>query len=258
MKLTAQNLAGLPHGFFTRCGGVSEGIYASLNCGPGSADAPGRVACNRARAMAELGLPPGALCTLYQEHGVRVLTLDAPLGDARPRADGMVSARPGLALGILTADCAPVLLADRAAGVIGACHAGWKGALGGVLGATIDAMEALAANRPTIAAAIGPCIGRQNYEVGPEFRAAFLASAPQNTEFFAPAARADPRRTDHWLFDLPGFIAAALRALGLKDIALLDADTYGQPARFFSFRRATHRGEADYGRQLSAIALPAL
>jgi YfiH family protein len=253
MKLAAQNLAGLPHGFFTRRGGVSEGIYASLNCGPGSADDPGRVARNRARAMAELGLAPGALCTLHQEHGARVLTLDAPLGDSRPKADSMVSARPGLALGILTADCAPVLLADRMAGVIGACHAGWKGALGGVLGATIDAMTALGARRPAIAAAIGPCIGRQNYEVGPEFRAAFLASAAQNALFFAPAGRAD-----HWLFDLPGFVSAGLRALGLEDIALLDADTYGQPARFFSFRRATHRGEADYGRQLSAIALPAL
>jgi polyphenol oxidase len=239
------------HGFFTREGGVSEGLYASLNCGPGSSDAPEAVRENRRRVMAMMDLPEEALLTLYQTHSAEVITVREPWDMAgAPKADGMVTDRPGLALGILTADCAPVLLADGKAGIIGAAHAGWKGALGGVLEATVAAMEALGAKRPKIVAAIGPCIGHRNYEVGPEFPAPFLAEDAVNADYFAPAPRAG-----HFLFDLPGYISRKLARVGVHEVTRVPADTLRDETRFFSYRRATLRGEADYGRQLSVIML---
>jgi len=239
------------HGFFTREGGVSQGLYGSLNCGPGSQDDPAAVRENRGRAMAMLELPPAALITVYQAHTaqVEVVTEPWPAGQP-PTADAMVTDRPGLALGILTADCAPVLLADGKAGVVGAAHAGWKGALGGVLDNTIKAMVALGARPGRIVAAIGPCIGHRSYEVGPEFPAPFLAEDAANADYFAPSSR-----PGHALFDLPGYVSRKLARLGLTEVTRVPADTCRDEARFFSYRRATLRGESDYGRQLSAILL---
>jgi polyphenol oxidase len=253
--VTSPRLAQLPvlrHGFFTRQGGVSAGLYASLNCGVGSQDEPAAVAENRSRACATLGLPASALTTVYQVHGDEVLTLEAPLpADApRPQADGMVSATPGVALGILTADCVPVLLADAEARVIGACHAGWKGALGGITDATLRAMRRLGAAPLRITAAIGPSIRQDSYEVGAEFPAAFLAADAANSRFFQPGARAG-----HFQFDLPGYVAARLAAAGIAVIEDLARDTRSEPDQFFSYRRTTLAKEPDYGRQLSAIAL---
>ena len=244
-------LAGVDHGFFTRQGGVSEGIYASLNCGLGSADSPAYVAENRARACAALGARPHLLCTMVQTHSARTAVIERPLGDAaRPQADALVTKTPGLALGVLTADCAPVLLADARAGVIGAAHAGWRGALGGVLEAALDAMAALGADTGRTAAAVGPCIGKASYEVGAEFPAPFLDADAGNANFFAPAAHAGRQH-----FDLAGFVAHRLAALGIGEIAHIAADTCADAPRFFSYRRARLHGETDYGRQLSAIAL---
>jgi YfiH family protein len=239
------------HAFFTREGGVSQGIYASLNCGAGSNDGGDAVAENRRRAMAMLDLPAAALATVYQIHSATVVDVEAPFpaGQA-PQADAMVTTRPGVALGILTADCAPVLLADRRGKVVGAAHAGWRGAIGGVLETTLDRMEAMGASRKTIVAAIGPCIGQRSYEVGPEFPAPFLAEDPRGTGFFAPAPR-----PGHWLFDLPGYVARKLARLGVTDVTRVPADTCRDRQRFFSYRRATLAGEPDYGRQLSAIVL---
>ncbi len=243
-------LRGVRHAFFTREGGVSEGIYASLNCGLGSGDDPARVAENRRRAMGRLGLGPGSLSTLYQVHSAEVVTVDAPFGPgAAPRADAQVTARPGVALGILTADCAPVLFADAEAGVVGAAHAGWRGALAGIVDATVAAMEALGAARGRIAAAIGPAIGQDSYEVGPEFRAAFLAADPASDRFFAPG------RPGRHLFDLPCYVESRLAAAGLGAVARIAADTCAAPDRFFSYRRVTLEGGGDYGRALAAIAL---
>jgi len=240
------------HGFFTREGGVSEGLYASLNCGPGSQDKPEAVAENRRRAMAMLELPEEALVTLYQTHSSDVVVVrEAWEPGKAPKADAMVTDQPGIALGILTADCAPVLLADGKAGIIGAAHAGWKGALGDVLDNTVKAMEELGAKRPKIVAAIGPYIGHRNYEVGPEFPAPFLAEDPTNTDYFAPS----PTKPDHHLFDLPGYISRKLAKLGVHEVTRVPADTLRDEARFFSYRRATLRGEADYGRQISVIML---
>ncbi len=240
------------HGFFTRRGGVSAGLYAGLNCGPGSGDEAAAVAENRALVAAEMGVAPEALLTLHQVHSAEVIHAtgpdSAPAG-ARPKADALVTATPGLALGVLTADCQPVLFHDPRAGVIGAAHAGWKGALGGVLEATVAAMEGLGAARADIHAVIGPCISQSAYEVGPEFREAFRALAPESGRFFAPG------RADRLHFDLPGFSLARLEALGLGGAEWTGHCTYADPARFYSWRRTVHAGERDYGRLIAAIRL---
>ncbi|MFP4002390.1 MAG: peptidoglycan editing factor PgeF [Alphaproteobacteria bacterium] len=242
--------SGVRHGFFGRRGGVSSGLFASLNCGPGSGDAPEHVAANRARAAAALDVEPDRLVTLYQIHSAEAVTVSRPWTRAQaPRADAMATHEPGLALGILTADCAPVLFADPEAGVAGAAHAGWRGALSGVLESAILAMEKLGARRGHIRAAVGPCIGQPNYEVGPEFRERFLQAAEDNGRFFTPSTRAD-----HWRFNLPGYTAARLAAAGVS-AEVTGECTYADEAAYFSYRRATHRREPDYGRNLSAIAL---
>jgi hypothetical protein len=244
-------IAGIRHGFFTRAGGVSEGVYASLNGGPGSDDAPERVAANRARMAAALGVPPDRLLTAYQVHSPDVVTIERPWEpQERPRADAIVTGVPGLAVGVTTADCGPVLLADAGAGVIGAAHAGWRGAAAGVLEATIAAMEKRGADRSRIVAALGPMIRQDNYEVGPEFIARFRADDPANERFFRSSV------TDgHARFDLAGYIAARLAAAGIREIEDLGNCTYADEARFFSYRRSTHRRESDYGRHINAIAL---
>jgi YfiH family protein len=244
-------LAGIRHAFFTREGGVSDGLYASLNGGVGSDDAPALVAENRARMAAALGVAPDHLLTAYQIHSPDVVTIDQPWAPAdRPRADAIVTATQGLAIGVSTADCGPVLLADATAGVIGAAHAGWRGAATGVLEATIAAMERCGADRARIVAALGPMIRQPNYEVGPEFVTRFKADDGANERFFQPAAR-----PGHALFDLPGYIAARLAAAGIRRVEDLGHCTYADSARFFSFRRSTHRSEKDYGRHINAIAL---
>ncbi|MFN6978244.1 MAG: peptidoglycan editing factor PgeF [Gemmobacter sp.] len=241
-------LAEVRHGFFTRRGGASSGIFEGLNCGPGSSDMAEAVAINRARAAAEIGVDLSQLVTVHQVHGARVLTLDAPpAGDLR--ADAMVTRVPGLALGVLTADCAPVLLADVAAGVIGAAHAGWRGARAGVLEATVAAMESLGATRPRIAAAIGPTISQACYEVGPEFVEAFVDDDPETGRFFAGGNGGKAH------FDLPGYALWRLRAAGVGDAAWTRHCTYGDAARFYSYRRTTHAAEADYGRLIALIRL---
>ena len=258
--LHADNLANLPgiaHGFFGRTGGVSQGIYASLNCGPGSGDEAANVRANRSRVAAALGA--NVLNTLYQIHSSEAARVTAPW-ETGPRADAMVTDQPGIALGILTADCAPILFADAEAHVIGAAHAGWKGALAGIVTAAIAAMESLGAQRTRIRAAIGPCISQKNYEVGDDFRDRFLAADSANSQFFAAGARAG-----HCQFDLAGYVSHLLEQSGIAAIAQLGGCTYADEERFFSFRRtthraekdnrATHRGESDYGRQLSAIVL---
>lgn len=238
-----------PHGFFTRAGGVSTGPFASLNCSLSGRDDARAVAENRARARAALGGP--LLVGLFQVHGTTVVVVDEPWGDdARPQADALVTRRRGVALGIVTADCAPVLFLDAEAGVIGAAHAGWRGALAGVLEATVAAMERLGAARGRISAAIGPTIAQASYEVAADLRDAVLAVDPAHARFFADGARAG-----RWRFDLPGFCAAALARAGIGRVSDLGLDTYAEPARFFSHRRATHEGAGPIGHQLSAIAL---
>jgi purine-nucleoside/S-methyl-5'-thioadenosine phosphorylase / adenosine deaminase len=251
LRASALDLAHIRHGFFTRQGGVSAGIFASLNCGFGSSDEAAKVAENRARAMAVLGLAGDRLATGYQVHSADVVVVDHPWrrGEA-PRVDGMVTRTPEIALGILTADCAPVLFADGEARVIGAAHAGWRGAVSGILEATVAAMEKLGATPRRIHAAIGPSIGRHSYEVGPEFPAPFLAENASNAAFFRVAPRAA-----HFLFDLAGYVAARLQRLGLARIETIPGDTAAETDRFFSYRRSCHRKEPDYGRELSAIAL---
>lgn len=243
----ADGLAGLPHGFLGRGGGVSEGVVAGLNVGLGAGDDGDAVAENRRRAVA--GVLPGAkLATVYQVHSPDAVAVTEPWPDAeRPHADALVTATRGLLLGIVTADCAPVLLADREAGVIGAAHAGWKGAHGGVIESTVAAMERLGARRAGIAAAIGPCIAQASYEVDDGFRARFPADA---AGFFVTG------RAGHYQFDLEGFVDARLAEAGVARRERLRRDTYADEARFFSFRRATHRGEPAYGRQFSLIGLP--
>ena len=242
-------VAGIRHGFFGRAGGVSDGDYASLNCGPGSADDPGAVAENRTRAMAALGLPANALYTARQVHGTDAIVLHAR-GAPRRQGDALVTSSPGVALGILTADCAPVLFADPEARIAGAAHAGWRGALDGVLAAAVSAMEALGARRDRIVAAVGPCIGQTSYEVGPEFRARFEAEDEDNARWFT-RSRSDVRPR----FDLEGYVGIRLAALGLAHVTVSGADTCADDERYFSYRRACLRGEAGYGRALSAIAL---
>ena len=244
---------GIRHAFFTRQGGVSKGIYGTLNCGFGSRDEWDKVAENRRRTATALGVTPKSLITAYQVHGTEVVTVEAPWEAASaPRADAMVTARPGIALGILTADCAPVLFADAGAGagVIGACHAGWRGALAGVAEATVAAMEALGARRTHMAAVVGPAIGPQSYEVGPEFPQPFLDQDGANQARFRPAAR-----DGHFLFDLAGYVRHRLGKCGLALIADTGHDTCGEDSLLFSYRRACLRGEADFGRALSAIVL---
>ncbi|HYE48376.1 MAG TPA: peptidoglycan editing factor PgeF [Azospirillaceae bacterium] len=238
------------HASFTREGGVSEGLYASRNVGFGSQDDPAKVAENRRRCMADLGLPAGALVTVYQVHSPEVVTVEAPFGPAdAPKADALVTKVPGVALGILTADCAPVLFCDPSARVVGAAHAGWKGAVGGVLEATVAAMEALGADRSRILAGIGPHISARAYEVGPEFRERLLETGGDNAAWFAPSARGG-----HFLFDLGGYAEARLRAAGVASVERAPHCTLLED-RFFSYRRTTLAGEPDYGRQLSAISL---
>jgi YfiH family protein len=248
--IRARTLEGVAHGFLGREGGVSTGIHAGLNVGTGSEDDSVAVAENRARATAAV-LPGAKLVTLYQVHSGDCITVTAPFEAERPRADALVTDRPGLALGILTADCAPVLFADVEAGVVGAAHAGWKGAIGGVTDSTILAMESLGARRDRIAAAIGPCIARTSYEVDDAFARRFEMDDPANERFFAPA------RAGHHQFDLEAYVVHRLASAGVRRIAALGLDTYADEARFFSFRRATHRGEPGYGRQIALIGLGA-
>jgi len=254
--LRAENLrdGALRHGFFGRTGGVSKGIYESLNCGTGSKDEPEDVAENRRRAVAALSDETSPrLVTCYQIHSATALTVTEPwqTGDS-PKADAMATDRPGIMLGILTADCAPVLLADPHARIIGAAHAGWNGAFSGVIESVVAAMTALGAKRERIHAAIGPCISQDAYEVGPEFETRFRDRDPVFARFFAPSPRAG-----HWQFDLEGFVANRLNEAGIGSVAPLAACTYARETDFFSYRRTTHRGEPDYGRQLSAIMLAA-
>lgn len=244
---------GVRHGFFTREGGVSEGLYASLNCGLGSGDDADNVTTNRRRAMERLDVAAGALVTCYQIHSPTVVEVDAPwTRDNTPRADAMVTTRPGVALGILTADCAPVLFADREARVVGAAHAGWRGAVGGVLDATVEAMSRHGARPATMIAAIGPCIAQRSYEVGPEFPAPFIAADPADAMFFIPSSR-----PGHFMFDLRGYVARRLAKIGIREVHQMPNDTCREEERFFSYRRACLRGEKDYGRGLSAITLQA-
>ncbi len=245
------HLIATPHAFLGRRGGVSTGICAGLNVGFGSGDDRAAIEENRRLAVAAVA-PGAALVTLHQVHSPDALVAVAPWpDDARPHADALVTDRPGLALGILTADCAPVLLADEAAGVIGAAHAGWKGALGGVVESTVATMETLGADRSRIAAAIGPAIARKSYEVDSAFRAKFVEEDPDHDRFFVAG------REDRLHFDLEAFVAARLAAAGIRRVEALGEDSYSQPDRFFSYRRATHRDEPSYGRQISLIALPA-
>lgn len=241
-------LDGLPHGFLGRRGGVSAGEVSGLNVGLGSGDDPAAIAENRRRAIAAVR-PGGRLASLYQTHSADCVTVgDEVWSDAqRPHADALVTDRPGVVLAVLTADCAPVLLADRAAGVVGAAHAGWKGAVAGVTDRTIAAMISLGAQRGRIVAAVGPCIAAASYEVDEGFRTRFLGDRAENERFFAQG------RPGHWQFDLEGYVAARLDAAGIGAVERLGLDTYAQPERFYSFRRATHRGEASYGRQFSLI-----
>ena len=236
------------HGFFTRKGGASSGIFAGLNCGTGSSDQAEIVAINRARVADAMGLGVEALVSVHQVHSPAVVTFTAPLAD-RPRADAMVTATPGLALAVLTADCQPVLFADAKAGVIGAAHAGWKGARDGVMEATLDAMEALGARRGDITAVIGPCISQTAYEVGQEFFDSFTDEAPEAQRFFVNG------NGDRYLFDRPSYGLWRLREAGVGHADWTRHCTYRDPARFYSYRRTTHAGEADYGRQISVIRL---
>jgi YfiH family protein len=244
-------LGGVRHAFFTRAGGVSHGIYASLNGGVGSDDDRAHVDENRARMAAALGVGRDALITAYQIHSAEVVVAEAAwTHEARPRADAIVTRVRGLAIGVSTADCGPLLLADAQAHVIGAAHAGWRGALAGITDATIAAMERLGAERKRIVAVLGPTIRQPSYEVGADLADRFRAADPANARFFRPSARAG-----HALFDLPGYIASRLAGAGILGAADLAHCTYADPARFFSFRRTTHRGEPDYGRHVNAIVL---
>ena len=245
---------GLRHGFFTRRGGVSAGIYASLNCGPGSADDSGHVNENRARVIRALGERAGAgkeLNTLAQVHSARVVSLRQALPRGQhPRADALVTDVPGLVIGVLAADCVPVLFADTAGSVVAAAHAGWKGALGGILAATVAAMGEMGAPAQRIIACVGPCIQQQSYEVGAQFRQQFIDADGGNSAYFR-----DSPRAGHFMFDLSGYVTQRVEAAGVAGVERLPLDTYAREEEFFSYRRATHREESDYGRQVSAIAL---
>src|SRR5215470_14597179 len=253
MKIEAASLTltGIRHAFFTRAGGVSGGLYASLNGGVGSQDDADSVVENRSRMATALGVEPRRLLTAYQTHSPNVVVAEAPWPTGnRPRADAIVTRMRALAIGVTTADCGPVLFADPRAGVIGAAHAGWRGALTGVIEATIAAMERLGAASDQIRAAIGPMIRQSNYEVGPDLVARFAADDPAGSRFFVPA-----KRDGHAMFDLAGYIAARLKRAGIAEVEDVGLCTYADPEQFFSYRRTTHRAEADYGRHVNAIAL---
>ena len=251
--LTAESLRipGVAHGFFTRVGGASQGVYASLNAGVGSRDAPEAVTENRARVAAALGASPERLAVPFQVHSPDAIAITElwPI-DARPRCDALVTATPGLALGVTGADCGMILFADQRARVIGAAHAGWKGALTGVVEATVTAMERLGAKRGDIVAALGPCIGHKSYEVGPEFVAAFEGAGDDTARYFAPS-----RRAGHSMFNLNAYVAERAARAGVGRFEDLCLDTYADESRFFSYRRATHRKEPDYGRLVSVIVM---
>jgi YfiH family protein len=243
-------LAGVPHGFLGRRGGVSEGEMWGLNVGFGSGDDPERIAENRRRAIASV-LPGAELATVHQVHSPVVEYVECPWPqDQRPKADAMVTDRSGILLGVLTADCAPVLFADAEAGVIGAAHSGWRGAFSGVNEATIEAMERLGARRERISAVVGPCIAQPSYEVGDAFRGTFIDQDAANARFFAPGPAGKPH------FDLSGYVLDRVRSAGIERVEALALDTYADPERFYSYRRSTHREEASYGRQISMIGLP--
>lgn len=246
--ITADAFGDIRHGFFGRAGGASSGVFHGLNCGYGSTDQHEAVAINRDRVAGAMGVAPGFLQGVHQVHSPDVVTVTAPL-TASVRADALVTATPGLVLSVLTADCQPVLFADPDAAVIGAAHAGWKGALGGVLEATIDAMERLGAKRDRVIAVIGPTISQRSYEVGPEFFEAFLVESPAYGRFFVGGSG------DRMLFDLPAFGLYRLRGAGVAHAEWTRHCTYADPARFFSYRRSCHAKEADYGRLISAIRL---
>jgi YfiH family protein len=244
-------LHGIHHGFFDRTGGVSQGLYASLNGGVGSSDGPDKVAENRARMAAALGVSADRFLTPYQIHSPDVVTVDTPwTPDTRPRADALVTKTPSLAIGVSTADCGPLLFADSEARVIGAAHAGWRGAFTGVIEATVAAMEKLGADRSRITAALGPTISQANYQVGPEFIERFLVADTDNAEFFVAC-----EREGHALFDLNGYIAFRIQQAGITDFEDIGLCTYAEPALFYSYRRSTHQSEPDYGRHINAIAL---
>jgi polyphenol oxidase len=246
--ITAEALEGLPHGFLGRLGGVSQGLVAGLNVGWGSGDDREAIAENRRRAVAAV-LPGARLVTVHQVHSPEVVEAGDWPEDERPRADALVTDRPGVLLGILTADCAPVLLADREAGVVGAAHAGWRGALLGVGEATVAAMERLGARRERISAAVGPCIAGRSYEVDRDFQQLLTGYVPDNRRFFSEGPAGKPH------FDLAAYVAARLGAAGIGRVETLGLDTYSAPDRFYSYRRATHQGEPNYGRQISLIGL---
>lgn len=242
---------GVRHAFFERAGGVSEGLYSSLNCGYGADDPAANVTANRQRALAALDLEADSLVTAYQVHSDRAVVVDRLWArEDAPKVDAMATREPGVTLGILTADCVPVLLADAEARVIGGAHAGWRGALDGIIEAVVDAMVSLGAAPRRIAAGIGPAIGAGSYEVGPEFPAPFLAAADGNRSFFRPAAR-----PSHFLFDIKGYVEQRLRAAGVGVVETAPWDTCADEDRFFSYRRSCLRQEADYGRGLSTICL---
>lgn len=247
--ITADSLTPLRHGFFTRRGGASSGVFHGLNCGRGSSDQADVVAINRARVADAMDIPPIALLSVNQVHSAKVVHVNAPFDGAAPKADAMVTATPGLALGILTADCQPILFADSEAGVIGGAHAGWKGALSGVLENTIDAMIELGARREHITAVIGPSISQRNYEVGPEFLDTVVGEDPEYARFFAGG------EGDRLHFDLPGFGLFLLRRAGIDRPEWTRNCTYADPDRFYSYRRSVHLCEADYGRLISTIRL---
>lgn len=248
---TLDTLPGVQHRFFTRQGGVSAGLYSSLNCGYGSGDSPDNVRENRGRAAAEFGLPERDLQTVHQTHSTDVLVSGKERWSSpgAPKADGIVTDRPGVVLGVLAADCAPVLLADAPAGIVGACHAGWRGAFTGITDSTIAAMEKLGAKRENIVSAIGPCIGAASYEVGPEFFTRFIEDDEVNAAFFRSSPRAG-----HYMFDLAGYLVRRLSRAGVK-VEATGHDTLAEEGSFFSYRRNTLNGVKDYGRGLSAIAL---
>ena len=243
------NLPSLTHGFFTRLGGYSSGFFSSLNCGLGSGDDVSLVTKNRAKVADDLGVAHSHLVSAYQVHSADVVVVDAPFVE-RPKVDGLVTNKRGLALGILTADCGPVLFADHQAGVIGACHAGWKGALTGVTDSTVEAMEGLGAKRKNIIAVLGPTISQKAYEVGPEFPRPFLEQNTSNKIYFISSVK-----NDHYMFDLPAYLVDRLKAFGVGQVFNLGLCTYSDSEHFFSYRRTTHFHENDYGRLISAIAL---
>lgn len=249
VEVVRSSVLAAPHGFLGRRGGISEGAMWGLNVGYGSRDDRDAIAENRRRAI-DAVLPGAELATVHQVHSAEVVYVERPWPqDERPHADAMVTDRPGLLLGVLTADCAPVLLADGEAGVVGAAHAGWRGALAGVTDSTVEAMENLGADRSRIAAAIGPCIGPASYEVDDRFRTRFIGQEPEDARFFTTASAGKA------YFDLPGYVRHRLLAAGIGEVEVLHLDTYVEAERFYSYRRATHRGEPDYGRQISLVAL---